>query len=278
MSHWDGYSANRNNYRVYLDPKTEKFTFIAHGLDQVFQRHDYPLIVNNGNLARVLTESAEDRGKYLERLTELRKKVLDPEKVVPMVDRISANILPVMQEMGPQYVQQHKGNTEGVKARLIERGKWIDRSFNLKPMKFDDKGIARVGGDGVVWEGKLLQGDAKFEKVTESGKSRLRISCAGPAVASWRTPVMLAGGTYVFEGQVKATNVKDLNVEVNSAVGLRISGGKRTERLTGTTELKAMSFEFEIAGPVQEVVLVCELAATSGEAVFDLESLRLRKK
>lgn len=278
MAHWDGYSANRNNYRVYLNPKTQKFTFIAHGLDQVFQNANYPVIIQNGTLARVLTETPEDRAKYMARLEELRKKVLDPEYVNPMVDRIAANILPTMKEMGTNHARQHEGNAQAVKARLTDRGRQIDRVLNARPLRFDDKGVALLGGKGVPWDGKLLQGDAKFERVTESGKSRLKIACNGPAVASWRTTVLLAGGKYAFEGQVKATNVNAPALPENAAVGLRISGGKRLTKLTGTTDLKPMSFEFEVPGPSAEVVLVCEMAANAGEAVFDLDSLKLRKK
>ena len=33
---WDGYCRNRNNYRVYFDPKTKKAVFLPHGMDQMF--------------------------------------------------------------------------------------------------------------------------------------------------------------------------------------------------------------------------------------------------
>ena len=34
--HWDGYAMNKNNYRVYHDPDSNKMVFIPHGLDQMF--------------------------------------------------------------------------------------------------------------------------------------------------------------------------------------------------------------------------------------------------
>ncbi|NBX34328.1 hypothetical protein EBR16_03040, partial [bacterium] len=36
LTHWDGYSFNRNNYRFYEDPTTGKFHFILHGMDQTW--------------------------------------------------------------------------------------------------------------------------------------------------------------------------------------------------------------------------------------------------
>ena len=34
--HWDGYTLNRNNYRVYFDPIGHKAHFLPHGMDQMF--------------------------------------------------------------------------------------------------------------------------------------------------------------------------------------------------------------------------------------------------
>src|SRR5687768_7537342 len=36
-SHIDGYAMNRNNYRIYQNPATGRFTFIGHGVDWGFQ-------------------------------------------------------------------------------------------------------------------------------------------------------------------------------------------------------------------------------------------------
>jgi spore coat protein CotH len=36
-SHVDGYAVARNNYRIYRNPETDRFTFIGHGVDWAFQ-------------------------------------------------------------------------------------------------------------------------------------------------------------------------------------------------------------------------------------------------
>src|SRR5690606_26585600 len=41
--HWDGYTQNRNNYRLYHNPETEKFVFIPHGMDQLFRDVNYQI-------------------------------------------------------------------------------------------------------------------------------------------------------------------------------------------------------------------------------------------
>jgi hypothetical protein len=47
--------------------------------------------------------------------------------------------------------------------------------------------------------------------------------------------------------------------------------------LTGSATWQKREFAFEVAQGMMEVVLICELTAASGEAGFELASLRVRK-
>ena len=39
LSFWDGYSGNKNNSFIYLNPETDKFHFIPWGADCMFERY-----------------------------------------------------------------------------------------------------------------------------------------------------------------------------------------------------------------------------------------------
>ena len=39
LGFWDGYSGNRNNFFIYLNPDTEKFHFIPWGADSLFEKY-----------------------------------------------------------------------------------------------------------------------------------------------------------------------------------------------------------------------------------------------
>src|SRR5262249_17406650 len=41
---WDGYPMNRNNYRIYHDPKRDKVVFIPSGMDQMFGNPGGPIL------------------------------------------------------------------------------------------------------------------------------------------------------------------------------------------------------------------------------------------
>ena len=41
---WDGYPMNRNNYRIYHDPKRDKLVFIPSGMDQMYGNPGGPIM------------------------------------------------------------------------------------------------------------------------------------------------------------------------------------------------------------------------------------------
>jgi hypothetical protein len=105
----------------------------------------------------------------------------------------------------------------------------------------------------------------------------IRNDGGGECTASYRTTVLLTRGNYVFEGPCRTAAVAAPGGQ-NSGAGLRISGGRRDGGLTGDCEWKSAEYAFEVNEPTREVVLVCELRATAGEAWFDLDGLKLRRR
>jgi spore coat protein H len=69
--HRDGYSLDRNNFRIYHDPATGLMTFIPHGYDQLFQQPNRPLLKTNqwsGLVAHALFETPEGMRLYWQKL------------------------------------------------------------------------------------------------------------------------------------------------------------------------------------------------------------------
>jgi len=74
MFDWDGYPMNRNNYRIYHDPKRDKIIFIPSGTDQMFGDPNGPLLPNfNGFVAKAYVTTPEGRQRYLNRMDEILK-------------------------------------------------------------------------------------------------------------------------------------------------------------------------------------------------------------
>lgn len=274
-SHWDGYTGNRNNYRLYHDPTTDKIVFMAHGMDQMFG-DSYTLTPMNAILPRVLLETPEDRAAYLERLKKLREKAFQPDVLIARVNLMSSRILPVLREMNENAAREFEGQARGLIDRVNNRAKWIDRALGVQPEQL------KFAADGTVvpknWEAKVAEGKVELDQPDEGGKKRLRIRLGdGGGAGSWRAAMTLPQGKYRFEAMCRTVGLAAGEGD-NSGVGLRLSGGQRPKGLSGDNDWKKIEFDFEVTEPAREVVLVAEARAGKGEAWFDLQTLKVRKR
>ena len=277
VEHWDGYGGNRNNYRIYDDPRSGKLVFLPQGMDQLFQRPDYPLFASGALVSRGATQTPQERQRFFDRIKEIRQHALAPEAILAELDRVSTRIMPLMQEIGPDAVRQHKEQTAQMRQRLLDRIANIDRQLANppRPLQFDTQGVAKLN----QWEPKQQEGEAIAEPFEESGKPRLRVTANGNGgAASWRSTLLLPQGRYTFEGKIKTINVKP-GAAPNPGAGLRISGEKsRPVQLSGSHDWQLVKYDFEVTEALMEVVLVCDLNALSGQLLIDPASLVLRKR
>ena len=72
ICHHDGYALDRNNFRIYHDPGSDRMVFIPHGMDLIFDQPRLPLESTwRGAVARALIETDEGRRLYRRRIAEL---------------------------------------------------------------------------------------------------------------------------------------------------------------------------------------------------------------
>jgi hypothetical protein len=143
-----------------------------------------------------------------------------------------------------------------------------------RPLRFDTNGDAVLTG----WRTVKKTGNAALDITTVDGRTTLYIKAAGEnTVASWRTSVILAAGKFRFTGEARAAQVTGDAGEVAAGAGLRISGGKLTQKLSGDAAWTKVEYEFEVTAEGEEKELVCELRGRQGEAWFDSSWLRLSR-
>jgi spore coat protein H len=76
VCHHDGYSLDRNNFRIYHDPRANRMVFIPHGMDLIFKPPTLPLDGDwRGTVARSFMETEQGRQVYRVRLADLAKMV-----------------------------------------------------------------------------------------------------------------------------------------------------------------------------------------------------------
>ncbi len=279
--HWDGYTQNQNNYRIYFNPADNKARFLPHGMDQMFGDPNASVLdLPAAIVSSAVMQNPEWRKRYRERLNELLPLFNPPTRLNLRVDVIRRRVHPVLAAMSPQAAKDHSDRIRELKERITARAaslKEQSQQEDPRPPEFDENGKMYLAD----WNAASESEDAVVEAVELDGeKQAYSIQCgpSGQCVASWRRRVLLGKGTYTFHATLKSEDVADIDDEKGSAAGLRISGASRTNKVSGTTNWKPLKFEFVVEEDLREVELVAELRTTKGQVWFLGESLHLERK
>jgi hypothetical protein len=102
LSFWDGYSGNRNNFFIYLNPTTDRIHFMPWGADCMFEKYSQlgedpksPRAVRlQGLLANRLYQVPSVRKKYARTMRKLLDQVWDEDALLAETERIEAMVTP----------------------------------------------------------------------------------------------------------------------------------------------------------------------------------------
>jgi spore coat protein CotH len=89
----DSYALNRNNYRLYREPDSRRFTMIPHGIDGSFTRNTIPLLPPaDCVLTRAVLESPEGLERYRRRVTTLYTSIFKMDVISNRVHAASSRL------------------------------------------------------------------------------------------------------------------------------------------------------------------------------------------
>ena len=101
---WDGYSGNKNNFFVYLNPEDNKFHFIPWGMDSIFTKMSKIEFMNDrrapisvktqGLIAYKLYQFGTGRQRYAEALTEILDKHWNTSELLAALDKAAVMVEP----------------------------------------------------------------------------------------------------------------------------------------------------------------------------------------
>jgi hypothetical protein len=267
--HWDGYTANKNNYRIYFDAKDGRAQFLPHGMDQMFGDPDFPILEYPQTIvAGKVMESPEWRARYKARVRELLP-LFDRQRLHGKLDSAMARLRPVIHRLSEDHEMAFMDQVRELKERIAARDPalhvLLDRGDPM-PLAFDDNHEAEIAD----WFGAHQTDDALLDMVeSDSERSYLiEVGESGDCVASWRSRVLLAQGRYRVELILKTEEVVPRTDEHGVGAGVRISGERRDNQLTGDSNWQAVSYDFEVGDAVRLVELVVELRAAKGRMWF----------
>lgn len=279
VGHWDGYSFNSNNYRVFFEP-TKKVVFLAHGMDQCFGDPNASVLDSpRAMLAASVMKNPEWRKQYRREITRLLPQ-FEATKLEKKLEPVEARIQKALREISPEAAAEQLAHAKGFLERVRGRAMALLAQSSApepKPLVF------RKGQPVLVrdWRPMSEVDDAVLEEIDLGGAKWLR-AAGGPGgrcIAGWRRSVLLSKGKYTFEAFVRAEGIEPLEEEGAPGVG----GGIRTWDATRTADgvssgERKVSFDFEVREEIADVELVIELRAKRGSIAFRMDSLRLTRE
>jgi hypothetical protein len=275
IGHRDGYALARNNFRLHIDIATGKAVFLPQGMDQLFAPVDLPLAPQMaGSVARAVMDSPEGRRRYQARIRELAPQVLD---VAALQRRVDAAVAALRASATRAEMEDIAVAAAGLIERIRQRAEEVRRLSDrdrTAAVEFID-GVASLAG----WEADVVPDSGRLDRAFAPDATPALHIVAGPVTsAAWRTTVRLPAGRYRLEGRARTAGVTALPFGSNHGAVLRIGGGvPRSSSLLGDSPWSGLAVEFEVGSGGGDVLLLCELRASRGEAWFDAGSLRLRR-
>ena len=102
LSFWDGYSGNRNNFFMYLDPSIDKFRFMPWGTDALFEtygplgedRNSPRSVRTQGLITHHLYQDPAARRRYAEEMRILLDEHWDEVALIAETERIERMLAP----------------------------------------------------------------------------------------------------------------------------------------------------------------------------------------
>ncbi|MEY4692128.1 MAG: Inner spore coat protein [Verrucomicrobiota bacterium] len=302
LDDWDGYLRNRNNYRVYHAPDSDRLVLMPHGMDQLWRnpRGSFtpPLTSLLGRRLFTLPTMAD---RLSHRMRDLTNTVFQPGFVDGVFTQAQARLRERLEQEGraSEFDSVQRAADETLRRTRQRMAAFAGQPYQPpQAAQFDNDGRMRLTGWQTMAPGKA--DPQSTSPVTADDDARvLRLTATpGENRTSLQKRLLLPPGLYRFEARVRTRSVSgpgaSLGVEAGRR-GQRIEEGQATiQRVTGTREWTALSREISLqswggrrrpgGGPEgggdspREVVLHAELIGPAGIAEFDPEAFVIHKR
>ena len=275
LSHSDSYSMNRNNYRLYHDPATDRIVFMPHGMDRVLGTHRAALDLSIvpprlGLVARALLSTAEGRRRYVDRVAALLEDVFRPDALCRRVRELDGT---TGLDNAAELCARITTRATELEFQLANRAALVAL---LPTPAFDAAGKARIAG----WRpaSKLGQPLASLSVASRDGVDVLLLQpTASSRGTLLQTRFSLPTGQYRIAGRVAVVGGDDSSGSTPLSVSLvRMSASRFAyeRRSLGSGDID-VTFRVSDSVSPEEIELTFEVPGVMSEAWIDASSLTL---
>ena len=302
LDDWDGYLRNRNNYRVYHVPASDRLVLMPHGMDQLWRspRGSFSPPFSS-LLGQRLFSIPAMADRLTHRMRELTNTVFRPQ----FVDGVFSNAQSRLRE---------RLVLEGREAELPPVQRAVDSTLQRtrqrmaafvsqryqppQPGEFDSNDRMRL----TDWSSSSPEQEGYATRIEAAeGTSVFRITAsADEGRTSLQKRILLAPGLYQWEARVRTRSVSGFGACLDVEWGRRgqrfDEGSTPLQSVTSTADWTLLKREILIpargeggrrrpGGPMgengsspREIILHAELRADSGTAEFDADAFVLSKR
>jgi hypothetical protein len=280
FGHRDGYLAAGNNHRLVKVGDPARLVILPHGMDQFVGTPEFPWRpAASGSMARAILSTSEGRAGYEQKVTELLGRLGDEAAWVSRLDALASRF-----ESGlkPAEADRVRPAVEALRQRLRERHRGLVHQRAAEEASVNP-GAPAVGQSQLLgpWSEPSMVDEAVAYPLaargTEPPSLYARLPHGGAVV--WQCTQRLEPGRYQIRGRIRTAELARLAFGKNHGAVLRLAGREeRSVPLLGNQPWTDTGLDFEVrGGGVQEIVVLCEVRGSAGEAWFDRSSLRLER-
>ena len=122
VAHWDGYSLNRNNFRIFHDKSTDRMVFLPQGLDQAFQRKNITAMPEmSGLVAKAVLEVPEFRERFRARESQLLTNTFQTEPWVKRLREVAAQVRRELEVSDPSTATSYLSRAASFRRKMQQR-------------------------------------------------------------------------------------------------------------------------------------------------------------
>lgn len=283
LGHWDGYSQNRNNFRLWSAVPPGLGQFLPHGMDQLFGDAEASVLAHPSALvASAVMQHAPWRQRYRERLRALLP-LLAPQRLRKPLEAAAARLQRELRRIDDGAARAHAEAVRNLVERITARHASLRdqvRAPEPKPLQFEGNKPVAVRGWQPAAETEAIT--LRPSRPAPGALLEIAIDARGlePQAASWRTSVLLGQGRYRLLATVRCRAIeappKGDGDQPTGGVRLAVDDA-RSDRLFGDQGWRELVCEFEVHEYQRDVELQLGLRAMAGAATFRGDSLRLER-
>ncbi|MBM3849869.1 MAG: hypothetical protein FJ396_06720 [Verrucomicrobia bacterium] len=309
LDDWDGYLRNRNNYRVYHAPDSDRFVLMPHGMDQLWRN---PRGSFNPPLASLLGQRLFSLPAMADRLSQRMRELTNSVYTPRFVDGVAADAQTRLRAR--LSLEERDGEFEPVQRAVDDTVRRTrQRMAAFAGQRYQPPQAARFDADGHMrltgWQpGTADEADPKpaSPERADDGTEVLRLEAGNEGMpVSLQKRLLLPPGRYRLEAKARTRAVSGFGACLDAEWARRNQrfdeGEPPAQGLTGSSGWTPLQREWTVpsrgdwgrrrpgggGGPgggsgragdsPREVVLKAELRADAGTAEFDAASFVLKR-